>query len=85
MNQSLLQALAGCTVTGKMQTLFAGARIGNAAKLAAALNPTAGIYAALRAMDPCRVLDAIGKRPSIKELVPELFGNISHTQTGVSQ
>ncbi|GHT96273.1 hypothetical protein FACS1894141_6250 [Spirochaetia bacterium] len=74
MNQSLSQAIAGCTITGKMQTLsaalmtgnritraalnaFTEARNGNAAKLAAALDPTVGIYAAIRAMDPCRVMD----------------------------
>ncbi|GHT98970.1 hypothetical protein FACS1894142_5990 [Spirochaetia bacterium] len=106
MNQSLSQALAGCTITGKMQTLFARDRIDNAAKLAAAMNPMTGAMAALNAMNPCRALDlrspaerifshileeraargralaAMGYH-AIRELVPELSGNISHVQTGV--
>lgn len=88
--------------------VLAGDRIGNAAKLAAALNPMAGAMAALNAMNPCRALDlrspaelaishvqekrgsftralaAMGYH-SIRELVPELSGNISHAQRGALQ
>ncbi|GHV02148.1 hypothetical protein FACS189485_01890 [Spirochaetia bacterium] len=94
MNQ-LSQAIAGCSIAGKMQTIttaITGDRIGNAYKLAAAMNPMTGAMAVLNAMNPCRALDlrnpsaramdAIGKRPSIRELVPDYSGNISHAQRG---